>query len=309
MSVLIDDSDPLVQYNSATGGWFKAGKAPEFDATTHASAMPGDTAALAFEGTSISVYGTIAPSAGQSRLNFSIDGVDVASYEAPLMPAAVENQLFWASPLFNEAQHQLVITVDEDTSLGQVNKLNRTFFLDYFIYTTTSAAGKTMLIDDSDASVTYSPDGWQSSNDTDDCLESTQHVGTIGSWAALSFDGTGITLFGSPSQEGFQASIAIDGSPPVISQAQAQNQLFNSSILPSGLHTMNITVLDGNSLGIDYFLVTNSGSPGSTPNEQPPAPPLPSGIPGNARGSKTPPIAAIVGGAVGVWLFCSYYCG
>ncbi|KAJ7209343.1 hypothetical protein B0H12DRAFT_423759 [Mycena haematopus] len=297
MSVLIDDSDPLVQYISATGGWSRAGRAPEFDATTHASATPGDTAALVFEGTSISVYGTIAPSAGQSRLNFSIDGVDVASYEAPLMPAAVENQLFWASPLFNEAQHQLVITVDEDTSLGQVNKLNRTFFLDYFIYTTTSAAGKTMLIDDSDASVTYSPDGWQSFNNSDDCLESTKHIGAVGSWAALSFDGTGITVFGLPSQKGFQASIVIDGSPPVISQLQTQNQLFNSNGLPSAHHTINITVLEGNSLGIDYF-VTNSSSPSSAADAQgQPAPlPSPSGTP---QASKTPRIAAIVGGAVG----------
>ncbi|KAJ6511184.1 hypothetical protein C8R45DRAFT_814506 [Mycena sanguinolenta] len=191
MSVIVDDNDPFVQY-SPPGGWSKAGKAPEFDATTHASATPGATAELVFNGTSISVYGTLAPSAGQSRLNFSIDGVYIDSYEAPLVPAASHNQLFWKSPAFNETQHTLEVTVDHDSSLGAaVNPENRTFFLDYFIYTTASTAGQTLLIDDTDASVTYSPNGWQNFNSTDSCLESTQHVNkAVGSWATASFSGT-----------------------------------------------------------------------------------------------------------------------
>jgi hypothetical protein len=50
MSVIIDDSDPLVQYNSPR--WKLAGKVPEFEATTHSSATPGDTATLTFDGES-----------------------------------------------------------------------------------------------------------------------------------------------------------------------------------------------------------------------------------------------------------------
>jgi len=74
MSILIDDSDVSVQYNSP-GSWQQGGQAGlEFEGTTHTSATPGDTATLAFEGTSISVYGTVAASTGQSRMNFSIDG-------------------------------------------------------------------------------------------------------------------------------------------------------------------------------------------------------------------------------------------
>jgi hypothetical protein len=51
MSVLLDDSDPLVQYNSPSG-WIVTGVVHEFELTTHASATPGDTATLAFEGAS-----------------------------------------------------------------------------------------------------------------------------------------------------------------------------------------------------------------------------------------------------------------
>lgn len=34
LSILIKDDDSVVQYNSP-GGWIRAGKAPEFDATSH----------------------------------------------------------------------------------------------------------------------------------------------------------------------------------------------------------------------------------------------------------------------------------
>ncbi|KAF8175461.1 hypothetical protein K438DRAFT_90261 [Mycena galopus ATCC 62051] len=301
MSIIIDDNNPLVQYNPPSG-WSRAGRAPEFDATTHASATPGDTATLAFDGTSISVYGTVAPSVG-SRLNFSIDSVDLGSYEAPLGPVAVPNQLFWTSPALNETTHQLVITVAKDASLAGVNVSNSTFFLDYFIYTPTAAAGqRVLLFDDNDARVTYSPGGWQSGNSVE-CLESTQHVSTSnGSWAALPFNGTGISFVGTPSQPGFKASIVIDGSQSVISQTHSQNQqLFNTSGLVSGPHTINVTVLEGN-LGIDYFMVTNDGLASNTQTQASPPRPSVSPLPdaGTLQTSKTLPIAAIVGSAVGV---------
>ncbi|KAF8146311.1 hypothetical protein K438DRAFT_1870134 [Mycena galopus ATCC 62051] len=307
MSIIIDDNTPLVQY-SPPSGWSRAGRAPEFDATTHASATPGDTATLAFDGTSISVYGTVAPSAG-SRLNFSIDGVDLGSYEAPLGPVAVQNQLFWTSPVFNETTHQLVVTVAKDASLAGVNALNETFFLDYFVITPTAAAVQSVLLfDDNDSRVTYSPGGWQSGNSVE-CLESTQHVSTSAeSWAALPFNGTGISLVGTPSQRNFKASIVIDESQPIISQSQDHNQqLFNTSGLTPGPHTINVTVLEGN-LGIDYFMVTNDGPASNNSNAQAQAsPPQPSVSPlsdaGALQTSKTLPIAAIVGSVVGGLVF------
>jgi hypothetical protein len=51
MSVLIDDSNPLVQYNSP-GGWTNHGKPLEFNATTHTSETRGDTVTVVFEGAS-----------------------------------------------------------------------------------------------------------------------------------------------------------------------------------------------------------------------------------------------------------------
>ncbi|KAJ7300416.1 hypothetical protein DFH08DRAFT_122132 [Mycena albidolilacea] len=260
--VIVDDTDPSVQYNTP-GGWRETGNAPQFEGTTHASGTQGDTATLVFEGTSISVYGTVAPSSGQSRLNFSIDGADAGFYQVP-QAATLNNQLFWTSPNFEAASHKLVITVDQDASLSpQVNPLNRTFFLDYFIYRTTSTAGKTVVIDDTDPSVTYSP-GW-SLKGSDVRLESTMHISNSqldGAWAAVAFNGTGISLFGSlptDKDQVFKASVAIDGSQlRTISNSQNQTPLFDSGALPAGPHTINVTVLDGRSLIIDYFLVKNN---------------------------------------------------
>jgi hypothetical protein len=277
----------------------------------------------------------VAPSSGQSRLNFSIDGTNVGFYQAPAGPAAVNNQLFWTSPKFEEASHKLVITVDQDASLSQqVNPLNSTFFLDYFIYQTTSTAGKTVVIDDNDPSVIYSQ--W-SPVVSDSRLEGAFHVSNgqlDGAWAAVAFNGaaysillnetkgecpgTGISLFGSPPKDKGQvfASVAIDGSQlGTISDSQTQNPLFDSGALPAGPHTINITILDGHGLIIDYFLVKNdleslasttSGS-GSASTSSPGldsanSPGSASGVssgPGTPQVSKTPQIAAIVGGAVG----------
>ncbi|KAF7361053.1 hypothetical protein MSAN_01136100 [Mycena sanguinolenta] len=300
MNVLIDDNSPLVQYSP--GGWFRAGQPPEFDATTHSSVTQGNTAGLVFVGTSISVYGTLARSSGHSILNFSIDGGNNDSYRAPIVHVPVHNQLFWTSPVFNEMQHTLVVTVDQPSA---------TYYLDYFIYTTRSPAGNPQLIDDTDASITYSPGGWQSDHSTDSCLESTRHVSkSAGSWATASFNGTGISLFGPPGQKGFNASIVVDGSQPTVVQSQtAGNQLFNRSNLPSGPHVMNITVLEGSPLGIDYFFVTSAGSPASAAPQSQSTPvssaaPVPSATPASSvtspsGSSKTPPVSAIVGGAVG----------
>jgi hypothetical protein len=122
----------------------------------------------------------------QSRLNFSIDGVVVGSYQGPKVAHATHNVLFWTSPVFAEASHQLVVTVDQDSS---PDSSDRPFFLDYFVYNATSAAGKTVLFDDNDASLAYSPD-WQANTDSDSSLQGTEHVSTsAGAWVGLSFEG------------------------------------------------------------------------------------------------------------------------
>jgi hypothetical protein len=194
-----------------------------------------------------------------------------------------------------------------------------------------------VLFDDNDASLAYSPD-WQANTNSDSGLQGTEHVSTSArAWVALSFEGeraylllwhvtyclrpgTQISLFGPSGQKGLQAYVVIDGSDSqsgVITQFQNQNQLFASSVLPFGHHTMNVTLLTGDSTAIDYFLVASTLSPPtpattlqfagtSVSSPPPPGTPAPDGAQkpassslASSQGSKAPPIAAIVGGAVG----------
>ncbi|KAJ7873398.1 hypothetical protein B0H13DRAFT_2280114 [Mycena leptocephala] len=322
MKVIVDDNSPLVQYNffqvndHKPNGWIRLGKAPEFEASDHASATPGDTAKLTFNGTSISVFGTLAgPSSnGRTRWNFDIDGIESGLYDAPPASPRIQNQHFWTSPDLDATSHTLTITVDQDTLINP----NRTIFLDYFVYTPspTSAAGKTILFDDSDDSISYSPQGWQSLENTPIFLESTQHVSeSAGSWIALTFEGTQISLNGIAA-EGFQASVDIDNNSTVLGFAGTNIQLFTSSVLSSGSHTLNITALNGNSFAVDYFLVTTTldatTAPVSTTSSLPSASPnatgsssdsnLPTGAPQrapNAGAQNNTPIGAIIGSALG----------
>ncbi|KAK7018406.1 hypothetical protein R3P38DRAFT_1299656 [Favolaschia claudopus] len=259
MSVLVDDSDPFVKYNSQSG-WEKWGlPSVEFNGTTHASATRGDTATLEFQGTSISVYGSLGPSAPGARLNFSLDGLDAGSFIGNGTPRSQHNQLFWTSSTVQEASHTLVVTVDHDTATPQVNQLNRTFFLDYFIYNTSSvnAPGTKEFIDDTDAKVIYS-DHWNAGKD-DGSLQGTFHTNKLpGAWAAIKFQGTSISLFGATSGN---LSYVIDSLPPVTIPARSRlsGLVFQSNGLSSSSHTLNITALSPADLAIDSFFVATAG--------------------------------------------------
>ncbi|KAK7018407.1 parallel beta-helix repeat protein [Favolaschia claudopus] len=304
MSVLVDDNDSSVQYNSRSG-WKKFGQAPEFNATTHASATRGDTATLEFQGTSISVYGSIGPSTPGGRLNFSIDGQDAGSYVDPGVPKVIHNQRFWTSSALEEAPHTLVVTVDHDTALPtQVNPENRTFFLDYFVYGP-APLGKTQFIDDTDPNLIYS-DHWNAANNSDGSLQGTFHTNKFPeAWAAIKFQGTGISLLGAAKGT---SSYVIDSLPPVTIPSQSSGPVFQVKELSSGFHTLNITSFNSFGLAIDCFFVTPAGGNSATTTTTSgsdsqgvgtQAVAAASSSAGGSVSTNTVPIGAIVGGAVG----------
>ncbi|KAJ7797909.1 hypothetical protein B0H14DRAFT_3546654 [Mycena olivaceomarginata] len=299
MSVILDDSDPLVDYSGR--GWLghPGEQFVEFGATTHSSGTPGDTATLKFEGTSISVYGTLVP--GRPIMNFSIDGAEPTPLEASPVKEPSHNILFWTSSALMEAPHTLTITVTFNTT----DITPETLFLDYFVYKTASAASKTILVDDSDPSLIYSPD-WQRQDDCDTCIERTQHVSaSAGAWVAFNFEGSQISLNGSAKDN--ELSVLVDGiiQPTTFSLPVAR--------LPNNLsHTINITTLGGNVFAIDTFTIVPtledvdssvSSSPTSRTNASPGS--TSSQLVAGAKTSKPTPIAAIVGATVGAFLILS----
>jgi hypothetical protein len=109
---------------------------------------------------------------------------------------------------------------------------------------------------------------------------------------------------------GFNTSVVIDGGVPIQITNRRQNNnltenslLFSSPELTPGTHTIVITTLNDHPLIIDYFLV-QAGAANSSDSTLPsiltsaalPQATMP--LPQPAVNSKSPPIPAVIGGAV-----------
>ncbi|KAJ7615642.1 hypothetical protein DFH06DRAFT_1013336 [Mycena polygramma] len=111
-TAIIDDRDPLVHY---AGAWIAAGASSEFNATTMFSEQAGSTASLAFVGTSVTVYGTVAARnlSPQASWSFVVDGSISGTYTPPNnMTADIHHQ-----PLSGDltpGTHTLVVTAEND---------------------------------------------------------------------------------------------------------------------------------------------------------------------------------------------------
>ncbi|KAJ6576057.1 hypothetical protein DFH09DRAFT_1150288 [Mycena vulgaris] len=324
MSVIVDDRDSLVQY---IPGWrtHDLGRPVEFRSTTSSPGVTGDKAEFTFDGSSVSVFGTVGPGTTGSSMTFSVDGGPDGSYTVTPgnFNSTIHHQLFWSSPVLSEGLHTLLITSSQSGD---------ELFLDYLLYNTTSTAGKTIFVDDSDSGVEYSS-GWQLNNSDPYFQHTTHFSGSPGSWFSFTFEGTALSVHGpcttGPQGEGFQASVVLDGSsqnltPPAQSSAITtfNNLLFTSPALSQGSHTINITVLGEIPLFVDYFLVstdsdatansfaaTTAIAPTTIPSTMSPVPIPTAGaqsslpLDGSLQSGKSSHVAAIVGGTIGTLVF------
>ncbi|KAJ7490740.1 hypothetical protein FB451DRAFT_1389505 [Mycena latifolia] len=252
MSVIVDDSDEQVQYY---GEWERWGSAPEYQSTSTASMTRGDNATFTFEGTSIGIFGTVGPGNG-ATMNFSVDQSPRSSYTAPPAPSALFHQLLWSSGLLSDGSHTLLITHDS----SEIQK--SAIFLDYILYNTTSTAGKTLFVDDSDARAEYSS-GWNTTDGNGNFKQAAHLSTSAGSSVSLAFEGNFVSVNGPVFVEGFNASVVIDGGSPSpitqslpsrVVQTTFNNILFTTSNLAPGNHTIVIIALDDHPFGVDYFL-------------------------------------------------------
>ncbi|RDB17615.1 hypothetical protein Hypma_001109 [Hypsizygus marmoreus] len=128
----------------------------------------------------------------------------------------------------------------------------------------------TVTVDDNDPSISYSDD-WALYTDEAAELNGTSHgVFQKGATAVLSFNGSAIDVYGTMVQ-GFGQSVArytIDGvdlattsGSPGTTNDLFRQLFFHSPPLDSGLHTLTVTFVHGNSLWLDYFNVAPNPSP------------------------------------------------
>jgi len=109
-SSIVDDRDPRFTY---TGEWVLGGSSSELDSTTHGSNVTGSTAVLTFNGTSLGLYGTIAPTNenGQPVTSYSIDNGTAFTYTAPTTNSTLYQQLFYDTYNLKAGVHTLTVTV------------------------------------------------------------------------------------------------------------------------------------------------------------------------------------------------------
>ncbi|KAJ7148553.1 hypothetical protein C8R43DRAFT_1108083 [Mycena crocata] len=311
MIIIVDNFDPLVQYNPPAN-WIHGGSSIEYNKTTASSKTQGDTATFSFEGTTIAVYGTVGPNNGsESTMSFSIDS-DASTtfdYTAPKTTSALYHQLFIGTSNLSEGSHTLWVTQKSTSPDGII-------FLDYFLYNGTATAGKTIFIDDVDV-IEYSPSGWSSGSSLHTLKHTLHTCKAPGCRFSFSFEGTSASVHGpiaNLGSGGFNASVTIDGGAPVLiyheppATTTYNNQLFGTSDLSPGNHTMVLTTLTEQRFYVDYFLVEGAANAAaaSVSNLPPPIPTLPSPSPVATSISRAAVIGCTVGGVVA--LVCLLVC-
>ncbi|KAJ7342960.1 hypothetical protein DFH08DRAFT_962982 [Mycena albidolilacea] len=306
-AAVIDDRDPLIQY---AGSWSEAGAAEEFDSTTTFSVAAGVTATVPFVGTSITVYGTVAARnlTAQPIWSFAVDGSAMSTYTPPdNMTSDVHHLALWTSPSSSIANgsHQLVVTQTRAPSDGASGVI----FLDYIMFTTTSASVEAYFVDDRDPQIKYTP-AWRQFGSEGDFQHTSQATSSVGDFLSYTFDGKAISFYGGMTSATTNASITIDGGPahfwvPPTSASQTNNLAYSSGDLIPGTHTLVVTAENDQPVWADYFLVTpnppgsvnpsSSASGSGTSSTSSPSASITS-----PPSHKSTPIGAIVGPIVGV---------
>ncbi|KAJ6487151.1 hypothetical protein C8R47DRAFT_516770 [Mycena vitilis] len=304
-TVIVDDRDPLISY---AGAWIAAGAIQEFNGTTMFSEQAGSTASLAFGGTSVTVYGTVAARnlSPQASWSFVVDGSISGTYTPPNnMTADIHHQPLWTSPSapsLSNGSHTLVITQTAAATAAGV------IFLDYIMYSTTATPGGTYFVDDRDARIQYIP-AWRQFGSDEDFQHTSQESSSIGDRLSFEFEGQAISFYGGQTSLTANLSSAIDGGTPTFwippaNAPQTNNLIFRSVDLAPGTHTLVVTAENDQPAWADYFLVTpnpadfvppSSSSASASPSSSSASPS------GNAAQShKSTPVGAIVGPIVGV---------
>ncbi|KAL7277128.1 hypothetical protein ACG7TL_008973 [Trametes sanguinea] len=116
----IDDSSPQLQYS---GQWSQAGNSLDYQSTSHASSSAGSSVKFTFNGTYITVYGSVGPNGSTSSYTLD-DASPVSKSVQPVVPPQYNWPFFFPESPLQPGLHELVIAVEGGT-----------FNLDYIEYT------------------------------------------------------------------------------------------------------------------------------------------------------------------------------
>ncbi|KAF8876563.1 hypothetical protein BD779DRAFT_159632 [Infundibulicybe gibba] len=150
----IDDQDlTKVTYN---GTWAKGGTSHEYGGTVASSTHAGDSFAVSFKGTSITVFGTIDATSEGVVTAYSVDGAPPANVTAPAGSGDTFQQQFWKSPTLSLGQHRLLVTMGK-VNIDPDSPEEGTVWFDYFLAFDPSIVSPTSSVASATSSGTSSP--------------------------------------------------------------------------------------------------------------------------------------------------------
>lgn len=300
----VDDTDPAITYS---GQWQTGTGNAKFGGSDHYTDQQGASASLTFTGSSITLFGAMAPWHGD--LAISVDGgnpVVVSAYAADRVDDA---QVYLRTGL-PEGRHLITVTATGTGDHGHV------FAIDRFQVgsaqpapATTSVgaaasepAGTTpLIVDDAQAAFTYSGP-WANSQGPARSAGEDHYTSSSGATATLTFDGTGATILGATAPWYGVAWFSVDGGPERVVDLYAadrrdQQSLFSVHDLTTGSHTIRATVTGhqdatstGSVVSIDGATVTGTADTTSTGA---PADPTPNTPPPNTPSAQPPTTATL----------------
>ncbi|KAK7686038.1 hypothetical protein QCA50_010850 [Cerrena zonata] len=113
--ISVNENDGSLHYN---GSWtLDTNDRTGLTATTHTANETGAQMSVAFNGTSVIVFGIVHQSNGTvPTANYSIDGAEPTTLSLPFSSHNIPNQQFFQSALLTQGEHNLTITVVSNTS-------------------------------------------------------------------------------------------------------------------------------------------------------------------------------------------------
>ncbi|KIP02018.1 hypothetical protein PHLGIDRAFT_314441 [Phlebiopsis gigantea 11061_1 CR5-6] len=137
-AVVIDDKNPRIIYST---GWYSADgvHATDYNQTISISGDPSAGFSFKFNGTSISVYGSIPPN-NTAMSMYTLDTSTPATFTSPNNTGPYKSgQLLYQSPALSDGEHTLSVGTP-DTVIGDASTQ---FYFDYLTYASSAGNGTT----------------------------------------------------------------------------------------------------------------------------------------------------------------------
>ncbi|KAJ6511520.1 hypothetical protein C8R47DRAFT_1191175 [Mycena vitilis] len=311
--IVVDDTDSAISYGST--GWFVADSTklntignygPIYNGTSHTT-ITNATLSFPFNGTSVSVLGTIA-------ITKDANNVTDPTWDCFVDQIKIENP----NPTFQFGENNWMLCDQSQIASGshelsiQVSSKGQPFYLDQIAYTPLPSVNYDVAVleyPNTDPAVSFGT-GWQPWG----VQNVTQQTGAQ---VALNFHGTAVTLMGYIPAElphnATSASYTIDGGAPVafaLKGLSAQSPtvynsvMFTTGTLTPSTHNLVVTYAGDSSktpLVVGSFYVTNASTT-STPSSTSSTPansPSSDASTSNVTTKSSSPVGAIVGGILG----------